>query len=265
MFGQLPGSKLEFVGFADEVDCEVLDDFEGFVFVEAVFGDEAAEEGAVNATGYVVAGGDGEEGAGIVVEAYGVVEASGFGDLFAEIASCLRGSRGTTRADRVEGRIVAGQRGEFAGEAGLVEGEEYEGEAGVVAVLVEERAEVAGVLGGRGHIGAFVATEFLVDEAVVVADGARVELHGEAVFDRHARHLGEHLGLEDLLLFWDGATGEDAGVERLGGGRIEVCGHGGEVAVIGGGAAHGLEEGATVAEGVEVAVVSADVLAGDLA
>jgi len=44
-----------------------------------VFGYEAAEEGAVDAAGYVVAGGDGEEGAGVVVEADGVVEAGGFG------------------------------------------------------------------------------------------------------------------------------------------------------------------------------------------
>src|ERR1700733_8208751 len=75
---------LEFVGFADQVDGEVEDDFEGFVFVEAVLGYEAAEEGAVDAAGYVVAGGDGEEGAGVVVEADGVVEAGGLGGLLAE-------------------------------------------------------------------------------------------------------------------------------------------------------------------------------------
>src|SRR5882757_7195968 len=67
----------EFVGFADQVDGEVEDDFEGFVFVEAVFGDEPAEEGAVDSAGYIVAGGDGEEGTGVVVEAYCVVEAGG--------------------------------------------------------------------------------------------------------------------------------------------------------------------------------------------
>ena len=40
-----------------------------------------------------------------------------------------------------------------------------------------------------------------------------MKLHGEAVFDAHAGHLGEHLGLEDLLLFGDGAAGENATVE----------------------------------------------------
>src|SRR6202789_3185357 len=75
---------LEFVGLSHEVDGEVLGYFEGFVFVEAVFGDEAAEEGAVDAAGYIVAGRDGEEGAGVVVEADGVVEAWCFGRGLAE-------------------------------------------------------------------------------------------------------------------------------------------------------------------------------------
>ena len=48
---------LQFVGFLDEVDRQVLDDLEGLVFVEPVFGDQAAEEGAVDAAGYVVASG----------------------------------------------------------------------------------------------------------------------------------------------------------------------------------------------------------------
>ncbi len=189
---------LEFVGFADEVDGEVLDDFEGFGLVEAVLGDEAGEEGAVDAAGYVVAGGDGEEGAGVVVEADGVVEAGGFGGLFAEAHHAFgRVVEPPGRAELERG-IVAGEGGEFAGEGGLVEGEEDEGEAGVVAVLVEQRAQGADVLGGRGDVGAFVAAELLVDGLVVVADGAGMELHGEAVFDAHAGHLGEHLGLEEL-------------------------------------------------------------------
>ncbi len=92
-----------------------------------------------------------------------------------------------------------------------------------------------------------------------------MELHGEAVFDAHAGHFGEHLGAEDLLLLGDGAAGEDAAVERGCGGVVEVGGLGGEMAVVGRGAAHGLEEGAAVAQGVEVAVPGADVFAGDLA
>jgi hypothetical protein len=36
------GSGLELVGLPDQVHCQVEDDFEGFVLVEAVLGDEAA-------------------------------------------------------------------------------------------------------------------------------------------------------------------------------------------------------------------------------
>ena len=79
----------------------------------------------------------------------------------------------------------------------------------------EQRAQCANVLGRRRHVGTLVAAELLIDEAVVVADGAGVKLHGEAVFDAHAGHLGEHLGLEDVLLFGDGAAGEDALIEGL--------------------------------------------------
>ena len=92
-----------------------------------------------------------------------------------------------------------------------------------------------------------------------------MKLHGQAVFDAHAGHLGEHLRLEDLLLLGDRASGEDASVERLGGCGVEIGGHRGEVAVVGGGCAHRLEEGAAVSERVQIALVGADVLAGDLA
>ncbi len=154
---------LEFVGFADEVDGQVEDYFEGFVFVEAMLGYEAAEEGAVDAAGYVVAGGDGEEGAGVVVEADGVVEAGGLGGGFAEAHHALGRVVEPPGWAEFERGIVAGEGGEFAGEGGLVEGEEDEGEVGLVAVFREQRAEGADVLGGRGDVGAFVAAEFFVD------------------------------------------------------------------------------------------------------
>ena len=109
-----------------------------------MFGDEAGEEGAVDAAGDVVAGGDGEEGAGVVVEADGVVEAGGLGGLFAEAHHAFgRVVEPPGRAEFERG-VVAGEGGEFAGVGGLVEGEEDEGEAGVVAVLVEQRAKGAG-------------------------------------------------------------------------------------------------------------------------
>ena len=128
-------TALEFVGLSHEIDGQVLGHVEGFVFVEAVFGDEATEEGAVDAPGYVVTGGDGEERAGVVVEADGVVEAGGLGGGLAEAHHALGRVVEPPRRPELERGIVSGQRGEFAGEGGLVEGEEDEGEAGIVAVL----------------------------------------------------------------------------------------------------------------------------------
>ena len=50
--------ELEFVGLFDQVYRQVLDDFEGFVFVQTMFGYEATKEGAVDSAGHVVAGRD---------------------------------------------------------------------------------------------------------------------------------------------------------------------------------------------------------------
>ena len=79
-----------------------------------MFGYEAAEEGAVDAAGDVVTGGDGEEGAGVVVEAYGVVEASGFGGPARGNASC-----------RVQIARRFGGRGRFEPEQLLAPDEEF--------------------------------------------------------------------------------------------------------------------------------------------
>ena len=82
---------------------------------------------------------------------------------------------------------MAGEGGELAGVGALVEGEEDEGEAGVVAELVEERTEGVDEVSGLGNVGALVAAEAGVEGWVVVADGAGVELHGEAVVEAHGR------------------------------------------------------------------------------
>src|ERR1700679_2494560 len=179
-----------------------------------MLGYEAGEEGAVDSAGYVVAGGDGEEGARVVVEADGVVETGGLRGFLAEAHHSLGRILKPPGGAELERGIVAGERSKLAGVGRFVEGEEDEGETGVVAVSVEQRTERADVLGGRGHVGALVAAKLFVDGAVVVAHGAGMKLHGEAVFYGHAGHLGEHLGLKDLLLLRNGAAGENAAVER---------------------------------------------------
>ena len=79
----------ELVGLSDQVDGEVLDYFEGFVFIEPMFGDQAGEEGAVDAAGNVMARRDGEESASVIIETYRVVEAGGLSGLLAEAHHAL--------------------------------------------------------------------------------------------------------------------------------------------------------------------------------
>ena len=93
----------------------------------------------------------------------------------------------------------------------------------------------------RGNVGAHVAAVALVDLAVVVADAAGMDLHDQAVVDAHARHLGEHLGAEELLLLRVGAAGRAPVEERRGFLRGKIGGAGGGMAVIGGRAAELLE------------------------
>ena len=230
-----------------------------------MFGDEAGEKGGVDAPADIVAGRDGEEGAGVVVEADGVVEAGGFGGLLAKAHHAFGGVVEPPGRAEAKGGVVAGEGGELAGVGGLVEGEEDEGEAGVVAVLVEQGVEGADVLRGGRDVGALVGTELPEDGLVVVAYGAGVKLHDEAVVEAHACHFGEHLGLKEGGIFGGGAAGVDAGVEVRGFDGAEVGGEGCAVAVVGGGGAVVLEEGTAVAEGVEVAGPGGGVFAGDLA
>src|SRR5690606_9963951 len=65
---------LQLVGALGQGVGQVHRDLGGLVLVHAVFGDQLRQHRAVDAAGDVVARGDGKEGAGVVVEADGVVE-----------------------------------------------------------------------------------------------------------------------------------------------------------------------------------------------
>src|ERR1700733_4286231 len=100
---------------------------------------------------------------------------------------------------------------------------------------------------------------------VVVTDRTGGKLHGGTVLDAHTGHLGEHLSTEEFLFLGNGATGQNSPVESGCSVWVEICGHGRWVTLIGSGSPHGLEEGAAVAQSVEVALPGADVFAGNLA
>jgi len=76
--------SLQTISLFNETVSEIVCHFEGFVFRETVFGDEFGQIGAVDAAGYVVTGGNGKEGAGVVIKSDGVIEAGGLGSLFAK-------------------------------------------------------------------------------------------------------------------------------------------------------------------------------------
>src|ERR1700728_3270188 len=70
----------EMVGLFYQPVSQVICDFEGFVFAEAMFSNKLGQEGAIDAAGYIVPGWDRKECASVVVETYCVIE-----------ARCLRG------------------------------------------------------------------------------------------------------------------------------------------------------------------------------
>jgi hypothetical protein len=152
----------ELVGLSDQVDGEVLDYFEGFIFIEPMFGDQAGEEGAVDAAGNVMARRDGEESASVVVEAYRVVEAGGLGGLLAKTHHALWGVMEPPRGSKFECGVMSGERSQFPGEGGFVEGEEDEGQALIISIAIQQRLKGPDVFGWRRYVGSFIASEFLV-------------------------------------------------------------------------------------------------------
>ena len=73
----------------------------GVVDIQAMLADQPGQEGAVGSSGDIVTGRDREESAGVVVEADGVVEAGGLGDLLAEGPS-VREDQGRIESEQDE-------------------------------------------------------------------------------------------------------------------------------------------------------------------
>ena len=97
---------------------------------------------------------------------------------------------------QLDGGVVPGQRGQLAGVGGLVQGEEDERQARVVAVLGEQGAQAAGELALDGDVRPLVRAEALENQRVVIAELAHVELHYQAVLDAHAGAFHDHVAGE---------------------------------------------------------------------
>ena len=110
------------------------------------------------------------EGARVVVEAGGVVQARRLDHLVEVAAHAVEAVVEPPGRAEPQRRVVAGQRGQLAGVGRLVQGEQDQRQPRVVAEGVEQRLQVARELGGSRDVGALVAAEALEQQPVVVAD-----------------------------------------------------------------------------------------------
>ena len=144
----------------------------------------------------------------------------------------------------LHGGIVARQGRELPRICGLVEREEHEREPRVIPKGVEQRLQIARELRRDRQIGALVRSEAREDVLVMVAERSGVHLHHQSVFDRHPRHLHQHMRFEATLV----GGGRNAAARLL---KETLCLTGGEPfrvrfehPMVGGRSAHRLEEAA---------------------
>ena len=145
-------------------------------------------------------GGNGAEGARVVVEAGGVVDAGRFGNLLAIPPHAFDRVVEPPRWPKAQGRIVTRERRELTRIGAFVEREQHHGEARVVAVLLEQGPKVPRVLRGERNVGSLVHAEALEHHGIMVAECAGMELHHEAILRGETRHLHQHVRLEAALV-----------------------------------------------------------------
>src|SRR5690349_1330056 len=114
-----------------------------------MLGHEAGEEGAVDPAGDVVPRRDRKEGAGIVVEADGIEKAGSLGGHLAEAPHPFRAVVEPPGRAELQARIMAGQRRELAGVDALVQREQDDREARLVAEAIEQRLQRMDVICAR--------------------------------------------------------------------------------------------------------------------
>src|SRR5690606_6839343 len=120
-----------------------------------------------------------------------------------------------------------------------------------------ERLQAVDVTRADRNVEALVPAIVPVDEPVVVAKRARMNLHHEAVVDAHARHFSQHLGSKQLCVSLIVAPGQYL-VEKLFGTVLaEIGSLRGGMAMIGRRSAHAFEKRAPRAMRGEVAAPAA--------
>ena len=171
-----------------------------FVFVQLMLRYQSCQVGAVHAASDVVPRGNGEEGSGVVVESDGVVEAGGLGGQLAEAHHAFGAVVKPPGRSQAKAGVMPCQRRQLAAVGGFIQGKEDDGERGVVAEALQQRLQRVHVFGRHGNVGADVAAKAGKYLAIVIAAAAGMDLHHQTVLEAHARHFGQHLGAEELLL-----------------------------------------------------------------
>src|SRR5581483_5131186 len=129
-------------------------------------------------------------------EAREVADARRLDDAVEEAVDTERAVVEPPRASEKDGRVVAGERGELSAVRALVEREEDQGQARVVAARLEQGSETARPVGRHRDVPAEVTAEARGERRVVVAEAADVQLHDETVVEAHARELVQHVRFE---------------------------------------------------------------------
>ena len=135
------GCPLEPVRLFRERIGQFLRKLVGLVLPQAMFGNEAREKCAIDPARHVVAGRYGRKGAGVVIEADGVVEAGRLGGHLAETAHALRAVVEPPGRPELQRRVDAGQRRQLARVARFVQREDDDGEVALGADAVEQRLQ----------------------------------------------------------------------------------------------------------------------------
>ena len=160
---------------------------------------------------------------------------------------------------------MPGDRRKLARIGRLVEREENQRQSRVVAVFVQQRLQTPRVINLNGNVAAFVETEALENQRVVIAVRAGMELHDKAVFHAHPRHLQQHMAGEDFRVAIFGFALQRA-LEDLVGERVgQLACQRRQGGVVGGRRPHRFEKRAAVFQGFDQTFVAGDLETADFA
>ena len=150
---------------------------------------QTAEIIGLHAPREVVPRRNGAESARVVVEPRSLVDRGRFGCLLAKPPHPFHRIVEPPRGAEAHRGVVAREGRELAAVRRFVQRKKHERETRIVAVGVEQRAQIARELRRHRNVAALVGTEPLEDRLVVVAQRAGVDLHHQTVGQRSSGHF----------------------------------------------------------------------------